>query len=352
MLFHSADVPVRCSLIAATAALGYIIASLPATAQSAPDFYRGKTITLLVGSSPGGGYDTMARLLARHLSRFIPGKPTIIVQNLPGGGSVVMTNRIAVAAPQDGTFIGLPQRGVLLSQLTKQPGVMYQVEKLNWIGSAASEVAMIVSWHTSPVKKAEDLFTTQLTVGGSGATSDMESSARLMGAAAGMKFKVVSGYPGTADVILAMQRGEIEGMADWSWAEIKKRGDTFLQNKQINLLMQNALKKAPDLPDVPLAIDFIKGDVDHKVAELYFGMKEIARPILMGPGVPADRVEIVRKAFNMLHDDELFREDAENVHLDIDTRPADEINNYVKLATGASPEVVQRLTDILNPYNK
>jgi tripartite-type tricarboxylate transporter receptor subunit TctC len=352
MLFRSAFACARCSLLAMTAALGYLITGLPAAAQSAPDFYRGKTMTLIVGSSPGGGYDTMARLLARHLSRFIPGNPTIMVQNLPGGGSVVMTNRIAIAAPQDGTFIGLPQRGVLLSELTKQPGAMYQVAKLNWIGSAASEVAMIVSWHTSAVKKAEDLFTTQLTVGGSGATSDMESSARMMSAAAGMKFKVVSGYPGTADVVLAMQRDEVEGMADWSWAEIKKRSDTFLQTKQINLLMQNALKKAPDLPDVPLAIDFIKGDVDHKVAELYFGMKEVARPLLTGPGVPADRVEILRKAFNTLQHDEAFREDAEKAHVEIDPRPADEINNYVKLAAGASPEVVQRLTEILNPYNK
>jgi hypothetical protein len=167
-----------------------------------------------------------------------------------------------------------------------------------------------------------------------------------------MKFKVVSGYPGTADVILAMQRGEVDGMADWSWAEIKKRREAFLDNKQINLLMQNALKKAPDLPDVPLAIDFIKGDVDHKVAELYFGMKEIARPVFTGPKVPADRVEILRKAFNALQHDELYREDAEKVHLEIDARPAGEIENYVKLAAGASPEVVQRLTDILNPFNK
>jgi tripartite-type tricarboxylate transporter receptor subunit TctC len=352
MLHYSAWLFARCSRITVAATAAYLAAATPAAAQPAPDFYRGKTVTLIVGSSPGGGYDALARLLARHLGRFIPGNPTVVVQNLPGGGSVTMTNRVAVSAPQDGTFIGLPQRGVLLSELTKQPGVMYQVEKLNWMGSIASEVAMVVSWHTSPVKKAEDLLTTELTVGGSGATSDMESSARLMSAAAGMKFKVVSGYPGTADVVLALQRGEVEGMADWSWAELKMRNERFLHDKQVNLLMQNALKRAPDLPDVPLAIDFIKGDVDHKVAELYFGMKEIARPLFTGPGVPADRVEMLRKAFDQLPHDTLFQEDAEKTHLEIDARPAEEITSYVKIAAGASPEVVQRLTSILNPFNK
>jgi tripartite-type tricarboxylate transporter receptor subunit TctC len=327
-----------------------MISNQLAAAES--DFYRGKTITLIVGSSPSGGYDTMARLVARHLGRFIPGNPNIIVQNLPGGGSVDMTNRIAIAAPQDGTYIGLPQRGVLLSELTKQPGVRYHIANLNWIGSVASEVGVVVSWHNSPVKRAEDLLTTQLTVGGSGATSDMESSARIIAAGAGMKFKVVSGYAGTADVILAMQRGEVDGMADWSWSEIKMKGSAFLQNKEINLLMQNALKRAPDLPDVPLAIDFIRDDADHKVAELLFGANEVARPIFTGPGVPADRVEILRNAFNMLHDDAQFREDAAQAHLEVDPRPAAEVDAYVKLVAGTSPDIAQRLTDILNPNGK
>jgi tripartite-type tricarboxylate transporter receptor subunit TctC len=146
-----------------------------------------------------------------------------------------------------------------------------------------------------------------------------------------------------------MERGEIQGTADWSWSEIKTRHADLLQGKKINLLLQNALRKAPDLPDVPLAMDFIKDDTDRKVAGLYFGVKEVARPILAGPGVPAERLEALRNAFMMLRDDADFKADAEKTGIEVDPTPAGKIEDYVKLAGSASPEVVRRLTEILNP---
>jgi len=271
------------------------------------------------------------------------------VQNTPGGGSLTMTNRIVRVAPQDGTVMGLVQRGVLLAQLTKQSNVQFDVTKLNWIGSVSPEISLVVAWATSPVKTPQDLLTKQLIVGGTGATSDLEASARLLNATIGAKFKIVSGYPGQGDVLLAMERGEIQGTADWSWSEIKARHADYLTGKKITLLLQNALRKAPDLPDIPLATEFIKDDTDRKVAQLYFGLKEVARPILAGPGVPADRLEALRAAFMMLKDDAGFKADAETIGIEVDPTPAQKIEDYVKLAASASPEVVRRLSEILNP---
>jgi tripartite-type tricarboxylate transporter receptor subunit TctC len=321
----------------------------PAAAQSVADFYRGKQITFMVGSSPGGGYDAIARLVARHIVNHVPGNPGVVVQNTPGGGSLTMSNRIYRVAPQDGTVVGLVQRGVLLAQLTKQPNVQFDVTKLHWIGSVSPEKSLVVAWNTAPIKTVQDLMTKPLIVGGTGATSDLEASARLLNATVGTKFKIVSGYPGQADVSLAMERGEIQGTADWSWSEIKTRHADLLAGKKLTLLLQNALSKAPDLPDVPLAMDFIKDDTDRQVAQLYFGVKEVARPILAGPGVPADRLEALRSAFMMLKDDADFKADAEKAGIEVDPTPAQKIDDYVKLTTSASPEVVRRLTEILNP---
>ena len=324
-------------------------APAPARAESVADFYRGKQIILMVGSSPGGGYDAIARLVARHLGNYIPGNPNIVVQNTPGGGSLTMTNRIYRVAPQDGTVIGLVQRGVLLAQLTKQPNVQFDVTKLKWIGSVSPEQSLVVASSAAPVKTLQDLLTAPLIVGGTGATSDLEASARLLNATIGTKFKIVSGYPGQADVSLAIERGEIQGTADWSWSEIKTRHADLLEGNKINILLQNTLHKISDLPDVPLAMDFIKDDTDRKVGELYFGVKEIARPILAAPGVPAERLDALRTAFMKLKDDADFKMDAQTIGVDVDPTPSTKIDAYVKLTTEASPEVVRRLTDILNP---
>lgn len=319
-----------------------------AAGARAANFYHGKQIILMVGSNPGGGYDTIARLVARHLGRHIPGNPGIVVQNTPGGGSIAMSNRIYRAEPQDGTVLGLVQRGILLAQLTKQPNVQFSIAKFGWIGSVSPEASVAVAWHTAPVKSMQDLLSKELIVGGTGSTSDLEASARLLNATAGTRFKIVSGYPGQASVLLAMERGEIQGTADWSWSEIKMRHADYLRDKNINLIVQDGLKKAPDLPDVPLATDFIKDETDRSVAALYFGLKQVARPILAGPGVPADRLDTLRRAFAALKDDSEYKADAASIGLG-DPTPAQEIDDYVKLAAAASPEVVRRLTEILNP---
>src|SRR5258706_8661271 len=193
-----------------------------AAADPVADFYAGKQITFIVGSDPGGGYDAQARLVAKHLQRFIPGNPVFIVQNMPGAGSVLMSNRIANTAAKDGTFIGLPQRGILLSQLTAQPGIQYDVGKFNWIGSIANETLVMLVRKDVPADSAEDMLTKEIVVGGTGATSDAESLARLLNATIGSKLKIVSGYAGSSDVMLAVERRELQGGAlPWANVELK-----------------------------------------------------------------------------------------------------------------------------------
>lgn len=337
-------------------ALGGLAASFsapiaPAFADDQADverFYKGKQITFVVGSDPGGGYDLLARLVARRLPQFLPGAPTIVVQNMPGAGSVLMSNLIYNTAPQDGSYIGLVQRGVLISQLTKQPGVRYDVSKFNWVGSVTSEVSLVAAWHTAPFKTIQDLRDREMIVGGTGATADTEASARILNALAGTKLKIVSGYPGTADVMLALQRGELQGIADLSWSEMKSKNVELLRDHDLTFLCQNTLVKAPDLPDVPIALEFIENQ--KPVAELYYAMKGVARPIMMGPKVPAERVSAMRKAFWAMTQDAGYQQDAAKAKL-IDLHPADfsAVDAFIAKTTAATADVAQRLTEILNP---
>ena len=325
------------------------MASPIAQADPVADFYRSKQITFLVGSDPGGGYDLLARLVARHLGHFIPGGPAVIVENMPGAGSILLSNRVYNIAPKDGTVIGLVQRGVLISQLTNQPGVHYDLEKFNWIGSVSAETSLVTAWHSAPIKSIKDAQEQEVIVGGTGRTSDSEASARMLNAVIGTKFKIVSGYPGTSDVMLAMERGELEAVVDLSWAEIKSKNAELLASKSIIFLAQNALTKSPELPDVPLAIDYLRNEADRPVAELYFAVKAVARPILSAPGIPAERVAALRNAFDTMAKDPEFLADAKRSKLDL--LPADHtvVENFVERTKHAPADVRRRLTEILNP---
>lgn len=331
---------------------GLILAALPlaSRADTVADFYTGKTINVLVGSDAGGGYDAQARLMSRHLGRFVPGNPAVVVQNVPGAGGILAANRIYNVNAQDGTFMAFIQRGILTSQLTNQQGVHYEVAKFHWIGNFASETAVAVSWHDSPVKTVNDLFTHELIVAGTGVTGDNESSARLFNALIGTKFKIVAGYRGTNEAILALERGEVQGLADWAWSNVKTRKGDYLRDHKINILMQSALVKEPDLPNVPLASEFVKNDLDRQAMQLYFAQKTIARPSMVGPGVPADRVAALRTAFVTMAKDPHFKEDAEKSKLEVAPTSYETVNKLVDLISTTSPEVAARLTDAMTPH--
>src|SRR5258707_3577304 len=221
-----------------------------AGAQSVSQFYAGRQITFIVGASAGGGYDRQARLVARHLGKHIPGAPTIIVQNMPGAGSLAATNYIYNAAARDGSVIALVMRSMLLIKNWNPQSVRFDLVGLNWIGSINSEVALVAAWHTAPHKSANDLFVQELIVGGTTGV-DPETTPRLLNALIGTKFKIVTGYNSTAQIALAMERGEVQGTGDWSWSSLKAVRPEWLRDTKVNVLMQTALQKDPELPQVP-----------------------------------------------------------------------------------------------------
>jgi tripartite-type tricarboxylate transporter receptor subunit TctC len=314
-----------------------------AFAQSAQNFYAGKQITLLCGAAVGGGYDAHARLLAHHLGRFIPGNPTIIVQNQPAAGSLVATNQIYNAAPKDGTMISLIQRGMLTAKLINPGQVRFDLAKLNWIGNLTTEVGVALAWHTAPHKSAKDLFEKELIVGGH-AGVDPELTPRLYNAVLGTKFKIINGYNGTTDIALAMERGEVAGIGDWSWSSLKQQRPQWIRDGSITLLLQSGLEKDPELPNLPNALDFAKTESDRKVLELFLTQKTVARPVIAPPGVPAERVAILRKAFAALADDPEFLADAHRSNLDVALMPGEEVEKIVGRIASAPRDVVDRYT--------
>jgi hypothetical protein len=331
---------------AATLALVAWSCAAPAGAQ---DFYAGKQLTIIVGAGPGGGYDLQARIAARHLGRHIPGNPTIIVQNIPS--RIAAANMMFSTAMKDGTTIALLQRGILLAKLIYPSGVRFEIEKFHWLGSLNSETAVTLAWHTAPHKTAKDLFNQELIVGGITGV-DPETTPRLYNSLIGTKFKVVTGYSSTAQIAIAIERGEVQGIADWSWSSLKAVRPNWLADKQITLLMQGALKNEPELGSLPNALDFIKNDADRKVLELHFTQKTAARPLVTPPGVPPERVALLRKAFEMLAQDKEFLAEIDKAKMEFDFVPGVEIDKIVAQIAATPSEIAERYARAFSPDAK
>jgi tripartite-type tricarboxylate transporter receptor subunit TctC len=334
--------------VIAAALLAAIAGSHPAGADSVRDFYAGKQVTIIVGSGAGGGYDLQARLTARHLGKHIPGNPAFIVQNMPGAGSLQAANYIYNSAPSDGTAIALLQRGILLIKLINPSGVRFELDKLNWIGSLNSETGVVLSWHTTEHKTTRDLFDKELIVGGIVGV-DPETTPRLLNALIGTKFKIVSGYNTTAQIALAIERNEVQGIADWSWSSVKAVRPDWLRDRKANILMQVGLHKEPELADVPSALDFVKDAADRKVMELNFTQKRAARPLVAPPGVPAERVAALRAAFASLATDGEFLADGERSKLEIAPLPAEAVDKVVALIASTPSDVAEHYARVLSP---
>jgi tripartite-type tricarboxylate transporter receptor subunit TctC len=301
-----------------------------AEAQSVADFYKSKTMTISVGSGTGGGYDTHARLVARHLGRFIPGNPNLIVQNMPGGQGFTQANYLYNIAPKDGTAMGMLQRLLLTAPYLKPNVVKYDGAKFNWIGSLSGERNVGFLWHTAPQKTVEDVRRQETIVGQSGNSVMMVN---MYNRVLGTKFKIIRGYPGANDVILAMERGEVQGLGSYSWSNIPAKNPEWIKDKLISVLYQSGSARAPELPDVPLVSELVTGELNQQILELWTAADAVARPLAMPPDVPADRVAAVRAAFGDLVKDAAYLADAKKQGLEIDARPGEEIDKlYVRLS--------------------
>jgi tripartite-type tricarboxylate transporter receptor subunit TctC len=329
--------------------LAAALAGGAAQADALSDFYTGKTITVIVGADSGGGYDAQGRLMARHLGRFIPGNPTAIVQNMPGAGSLTAANQLYNVSPKDGTVMGLLQRGVFSAKFTNPQGVRFDLTKFNWIGNLSAETGVVIAWSASPFKTIEDVMKQEMLVGGTGPHIDTETSPRMMNALIGTKFKIISGYPGTTDAVLAMERGEVQGMGDWSWSNVKTRKPDYLRDGKIRVLMQMSTQKEPDLPNVPLAMDFVKTPEQRELMTLFLAQKSAARPVVAPPGIPAERIKAIRVAFDKMIVDPEFLKDATQAKLDIDPAPAAAIEKVIEIFAKTSDATGAKLRDAIDP---
>jgi tripartite-type tricarboxylate transporter receptor subunit TctC len=268
--------------------------SAPARAEDVAEFFRGKTVRIIVGVGVGSGYDLNARLLARHLPNYIPGHPTVIVQNQPGAGSLTMTNQLFVAGPFDGTAIGASFNGMPTTPLLQPAAAHFDPNKLNWLGSTNRETQVTYVWHDAPVQRLEDLATKELIVGAQAPGSTQYDFPTLANVLFGYKFKVITGYESTPKIHLAMERGEVQGNGATNWTTLKLLNSDWIAGKKVKVLGQWGLKKHPDLPDVPLVLDVAKTEADKQALRLALARLEYGRPFFLPPGVPAERVTAPR----------------------------------------------------------
>src|SRR4051812_38927465 len=249
-------------------------------AQPAAEFYKGKNVDLLIGYSVGGGYDLYARMLARHMGKHIPGNPNVIPKNMEGAGSLRLANWLYNVAPKDGSAFAIIGRGTGFDPLLGNKAAQFDGNKFTWIGSANNEVSVCVAWSGSGISRFEDMLTKELIVGGPSTSPDTDQFPRITNGVLGTKMKVVTGYPGGNEVGLAMERGEVQGRCGWSWSSVKSTHRKWLEEKKFTVLVQLALDKHPDLPDVPLVVDLAKNDEQRQILRLIFARQVMGRPFL------------------------------------------------------------------------
>jgi tripartite-type tricarboxylate transporter receptor subunit TctC len=339
--------------IVRTGALALLsLAALAATPASADDFYNGKQLRMIVGSDSGGGYDAYARLIARHWPDFIPGHPTMIVQNMPGAGSLKAMNYIGSGAPADGTVIGAPQNQIPFEPLLKLSGgsmenLQFDALAVNWLGSAAKEVAIAFVWHEAPVRTIEDAMKHEVVTGSSGPTTSSSISARILNATMGTRFKVVYGYKGNADLALAIERGEVQGSAGWFYSSFVATRGQWLTEKKVRILVQIALEKHPALPDVPLILDYVESPEVRKELALALSSGLIGRPYVAPAAVPAARVKVLRASFMDALNSPALHAEAKKMHFEIDAMSGEEMQKLLAEQYQAPKAMVDKVRTLL-----
>ncbi len=330
------------------AAFAILLAAWPgaASGQSVADFYRGKKIDLIIGYSSGGTYDLYARLVARHLGRHIPGNPLIVPRNMPGAGSRTAVTWVANIAPRDGTVLATADQSLSLQQAAGDQRIKFDTTKLIYIGNPNVENNTTVTWHASGIKTIEDANRREVTMGATGGSTSSQYP-KAMNALLGTKFKIILGYPGGNDINLAMERGEVDGRGSNSWASWKATRPHWLAEKKINILVQIGLKKAPDLPDVPLLMELGTNAEDRALLRLLSASTEIGRPIFTTPGVPAERVAALRAAFDAMLRDKAFLDEAKRLNFDIDAVSGEAMQKLVAEIVGMPKAQGERLKQII-----
>jgi tripartite-type tricarboxylate transporter receptor subunit TctC len=318
-----------------------------AFAEDAAPIFKGKTIDIYTGYTVGGGYDLYTRLLARHIGKHLPGNPTVVPKNMEGAASIRFANWLYNVAPKDGTAFGTIGRGTALDPMLGQPGTQFDGTKFNWIGSANDEVSVCVAWHTVGISTFDDLMRRELLIGGTGPGDDTIQFGKVLVGVLGARLRIIAGYPGGNDAVLAMERGELQGRCGWSYSSVKAAHPDWLAQKKIAILVQFALAKHPELPEVPLAIDLAKTDEQRKLLRFVFARQVMGRPYLAPPGTPAATVAALRRGFMETMEDREFLADAERSKIEITPVSGERIQELVAELYKTPPELTKRLAEML-----
>jgi tripartite-type tricarboxylate transporter receptor subunit TctC len=318
----------------------------PAKADPVADFYAGKTLQMLIGFSPGGGYDIYARTVARHMGRHIPGNPQIVPQNMPGAGSLKVINYLYAAAPKDGTVLGHFAPGVMFEPLLgRAEGMQFEAPKFTWLGSASKEVSVCAFNSSAGIKTWQDMQTKSYVIGASGGGAESDVFPTVLRNMFHLPLKVVTGYPGGNEITLAMERHEVDGRCGWSWTSLLSRSKPMLDSGQIDVVLQIALEKNKDLQDVPLVVD-ITADAAQKAAlKLIVARQSIARPFAAPPGIPADRARALRQAFDATMTDPAFVAEAKSLNLEVEPVTGADVEALIRDVYASSPEAVHLAAD-------
>ena len=326
--------------------LATILLAVPAHAQSVADFYKGKTIRMVVGIDVGSGYDVNARLLARHLVNHIPGNPAILVQNQPGAGSATMTAHLYTQGPFDGSVIGAAFAGMPTLPLLAPGKVRFDPTQLIWLGNTNRETHVTYVWHTSPVQSFDEVRTRELIMGAQAPGSSQVDFPLVANALFGLKHKVITGYGSTAKINLAMESGEVQG-AIAALTSLRTLSSQWLADKKVKIITQWALRANPDLPGVPNALDLAKTDSDRAAMHLIMARLDIGRPFFLPPGTPADRVAALRTAFDATMKDPAFLAEAKKLRIDVDPMTGADLGTFVAQVSKTPTDTVARVRKAL-----
>lgn len=323
-----------------------------AAAQSVEEFYKVHPVTISVGFTAGGGYDLAARTVGRYMGKYIPGNPNIVVSNMPGAGSLKSINYVYNVAPKDGSQLAVFSRGVAVEPLLGNDQAHFDPSKLNWIGSPSKETNVVFAWATKPFKTFQDTIDRQMVVSTTGSGADTQTFPLVLNSIFKTKFKLITGYPGAAETLLAVERGEADGQAGLSWGYINASKASWVQEKKINVLLQLALEKHKDLPDVPLVMDLVKSADDRQLLELFLSRLPMAWPFAAPPSVPGDRVAALRKAFDTTMTDSEFIAEAKRQNLEVEPMTGEAIATLMNRVYASSPDVVARARAVVDEGRK
>jgi tripartite-type tricarboxylate transporter receptor subunit TctC len=332
---------------------GLIAAVLLAPAAvSAADAFAGKNIDLLIGAPPGGGYDIYARTLARHVGRHIPGQPTIVAKNMPGAGSARAAGFISTIAPKDGTAIAAIMPGAVMGPLLDEKAeALFDPTKVLYLGTANSGIRICVSRKDSKIKTFDDALTQKAKFGGVSANDSTREYGYLHKKTAGAQYDVVSGYAGTAEIALAIERGEIDGVCGWDWASFKSQRPDWIKDDKVNVLLQVGLEPNDELTrmGVPSVFKYVKTEDDRKVVELVISQQVFQRSYIAPPGLPAEQLGALRSGFDATMSDKQFLDDAEKARLDISPLSGTKVQDLVQKLYGTPKDVITRARQAITP---